>query len=192
MQIEERVIEYDSSTKGKIPVTIEWKGERMIRGHSVQSSARQIVRMVQSVDVVKINIIGDMGLGKSTFALSLSHMIHHFSEKDYKVPFAVREFTKKELLDFEHTILSLEPVNTILIFDDVSFISNSRNKSQIEEIKQRMTEIRHLQEADVKIIIIMITHYTLALQKYLRQAQFSYFVSIGSSEMENMLKIVRL
>jgi hypothetical protein len=36
----------------------------------------------------------------------------------------------------------------------------------------------------------MITHYTLALQKYLRQAQFSFFVTVGSSEMDNMLKLV--
>jgi len=190
MQVEERIIEYNSSTKGKIPVTVEWKGQRIIRSHSVQSSARQVVRMVQSVDVVKILVTGDQGYGKTTFALSLSHMIHHFSEKDYKVPFAVRYFTKKELLDFENTIKSLEPVNTILIFDDISFISNKKNREKIEEIKQSMTEIRHLRDADVKIVIILITHYTLALQKYLRQTQFSYFVSIGSSEMDNMLKIV--
>ena len=195
MEVVERIVEHNPSSKGKVPVTIEWKGERMIRGHSVLSSVKQIVRMVQSVDVVKVLINGDMGLGKTTFARFLSCAIHTLSEKEYKVPFAVRELSKVELLDFENTIKNLEPVNSVLIFDDVSYISNNKNKAQIETVKQKMTEIRHLEdkngnEMDVKIIIIMITHYTLALQKYLRQNNFCYFVNVGSSEMDNMLKIV--
>jgi len=181
---------YKSPGKSKIPVMVEWKGERMIRGHSLQSSVKEIVRMVQSLDVVKINIVGNPGTGKTTFALALSHLIHKLSEKDYKVPFAVKLLTKNELLDFENTINSLEPVNWILIFDDVSFIQAIASTHKIETIKQKFTEIRHLQEADVKFITIFNFHYTLGLNKYLRQSNFAYYTSVGSSEMDNMLKIV--
>jgi len=192
MSIEITKTQYVSSgQKNKIPVTVEWKGERMIRGHSLQSSVREIVRMVQSLDVVKVNVIGNQGTGKTTFATTLSHLIHQISEKDFKVPFAVKHFTKTELLNFEETLKNLEPTNWILIFDDISFLNAIVSKQKIEELKQKFTEIRHLQGGqDVKIITIFIYHYTLALQKYLRQSQFGYYTSIGSSEFDNMLKIV--
>ena len=196
MQVKRKTVSYSASDKSKKPTMVEWNDEKMIRDHSVQAVARQIVRTVRRVDVVKINIVGDMGMGKTTLARTISHLIHYYSEKKYGIPFTVKEFTKDELLDFEATVMKLEPVNTILIFDDVSFISSKKNKDKIEEIKQKMTEIRHLRsqedgsDIDVKIVIIMITHYTLALQKYLRQAQFSFFVTVGSSEMDNMLKLV--
>jgi len=187
LQIEERITEYQSTgRKNRIPTTVEWKGARMIRGHSLQSSVKEIVRMVQSLDVVKINVVGIMGSGKTTFALALSHLIHQISEKDYKVPFAIKEFTRTELENLRQTITELEPVNHILIFDDVSFLTD--RKERMNEMKQTITEVRHLSGTDVKIIIIFIFHY--GMQKYLRQSNFAYYTSIGSSEMDNMLKIV--
>jgi len=180
-----------SGNKNKIPVTVEWKGERIIRGHSLQSSVREIVRMVQSLDVVKINIVGNQGTGKTTFAYALSHLIHKLSEKDFKVPFAVKHLSKTELINFEETIKKLEPTNWVLIFDDISFLNALVSKQRLEELKQKITEIRHLEGGqDVKIILVFIFHYTLGLQKYLRQSQFGYYSSIGSSEFDNMLNIV--
>lgn len=184
----------ESGKKGQIPVTVEWKGVRMIRGHSLQSSVRDIVRMVQNLDVVKINVIGNPGTGKTTFAHALAHLIHQISEKDFKVPFAVKFLTKEELLHFEETLKSLEPVNWILIFDDVSFLNALVSKNEIEKLKQKFTIIRHIErngvQVDVKIITIFLTHYTLSMQKYLRQSNFAYYTSIGSSEFDNMIKIV--
>ena len=185
-----------SGKKGQIPVTVEWKGQRMIRGHSLQSSVRDIVRMVQSLDVVKINVIGSPGTGKTTFAHALAHLIHQISEKDFKVPFAVKFLTKDELLHFEETLKGLEPVNWILIFDDVSFLNALVSKNEIEKLKQKFTIIRHIErngvQVDVKIITIFLTHYTLSMQKYLRQSNFAYYTSVGSSELDNMVKIVGL
>jgi len=190
LQIEERITEYQSTgRKNRIPTTVEWKGARMIRGHSLQSSVKEIVRMVQTLDVVNINVIGNPGTGKTTFALTLSHLIHQISEKEYKVPFAIKLFTKHDLLNFKETIEKLEPVNHILIFDDVSFLQANAHKQEIEILKQAFTEIRHLAQ-DVRIVTIFNFHYTLGMQKYLRQSDFAYYTSIGSSEFDNMLKIV--
>ncbi len=191
MLVEKRIVEYKEQSKtGKAPVTIEWKGERMIRNHSLRATVKEIVRKSYFTDVVKINIIGNQGTGKTTLALTLSHLIHQVSDEMYKIPFSIKVLTKDDYLNFEETIKNLEPANTVLVFDDVSFLSAIADKNTIENIKQKLTEIRHIQDIDVKIILISITHYTLAMQKYLRQCDFSYYTTIGSSELENMQKLV--
>jgi hypothetical protein len=177
--------------KTEVPVTIEWKGVRMVRNHSIRASVREIVTMAQSLDVVKINIVGNPGTGKTTLAMTLGHLIHKISEELYHVPFAVRVFDKEDLLNFEQTLRNLQPVNHVLIFDDVSFLGAKADKKQIEIIKQNFTEIRHLPGGqDVKIVAIFNFHYSLSFDKYLRQCNFSYYTTVGSSELENMQRIV--
>lgn len=169
------------------PVVITWKGEKMIRVHSIRASVREIVEVSNSLDLVKVGIIGNQSTGKSETGKTIAHIFHKLS----KVPFTVRIFDKEALLNFEETLKSLTPANYVLVFDDVSFLGANANKKQIEIIKQAITVIRHLPGGrDVKIVIIMNYHYTLGLDKYLRQSDFKYFTSVGSSEMENMEKIV--
>lgn len=172
----------------EIPTVIKWKGENMIRSHSVKATIREIVHVIeQSLDLVSINIIGNQSTGKTELALLLAHLIHQIS----KLPFSVRLFGKDDLLNFADTLKSLKPTNYVLIFDDLSFLKANASNKQIEMVKQATTEIRHLPGGqDVKIIIIKISHYTLALDKYLRQNDYSYFTTVGSSEMDNMEKIV--
>ena len=173
--------------KHQAPVTIEWKGVRMVRNHSFKASVKEIVNFSKTLDVVKIGIIGEPHTGKSTLSLAIAHLIHTMSE----VPFAVRVFDKDGLLNFEATLRKLTPANYILAFQDVSFMGGNAEKKQTEMVKQAMTHIRHLEGGqDVKIITIMEYHYTLGLDKYLRQSYFKYFTSIGSSEVDNMEKIV--
>lgn len=177
--------------KGKIPVTIEWKGERMIRGHSLQSSVKEIVRMTQTLDVVKINIIGNQSTGKTTLAESVAHLIHKLSMDQFKTPFAIKFFTRKELVNFEATLATLEPTNHVLCFDDISFLQATTDKRTIETIKKAFTEIRHLQGGqDVKIVTIFNSHYQMSVTKYLRQSDFAYYTSVGSSDYDNVLQVV--
>lgn len=188
MQIEKRIIDNKPKTKdGDRPTVIPWKDARMIRNHSLRASVKEILQVSKSLDVVKIGIIGNQGTGKSTLSQCIAHLIHKMSE----IPFSIRVFDKDNLLNFEATLKSLSPANYILIFDDVSFLGASATKKQIETIKQALTVIRHLEGGqDVKIITILNYHYTLGLDKYLRQSDFRYFTSIGSSEIDNMLSIV--
>ena len=58
-----------SESKSDIPVTIEWNGQRMIRNHSIRAAVREILTISESLDVVKINIIGNPGTGKTTLNL---------------------------------------------------------------------------------------------------------------------------
>ena len=187
MQVETRVIkpqvrEFKMKT-GEIPTVTQWKSEPMIRIHSIRATVKEILNQSESLDLIKINIVGNQSTGKTTLARTLGHLIHSMSE----VPFAVKIFSKDELLDFQNTISKLSPTNYVLVFDDVSFLQALTSKKQIEIIKQGITEIRHLPGGqDVKIILIFNTHYTKSLDKYIRMADFEYYSSVGSEEIDNL------
>lgn len=186
-RLQEVTIEQKASTDRLKPVVIEWKGVQMIRGHSFLATVQEVVDFNAEIDVCRIGIIGDMHSGKSTLAEAIAHGIH----KKAKIPYAIRFFDKLDLMNFRETIGSLKPANYVLIFDDVSFLGADANKKTIEMVKQAVTQIRHMEGgSDVKIVTIQNYHYTLGLDKYLREADFRYFTTVGSSEAENMEKIL--
>jgi hypothetical protein len=173
------------------PTFQAWKGANMVRVHSLRASIKEVLQVSDSLDAISIGIIGSPGTGKTTLMYTLAHLIHKMAMDIYHLPFAVKIFDKHNLLNFQETLKGLTPTNYILGFDDVSFLGANATKKQIEIVKQATTEIRHLPGGqDVKIIKIMNYHYTLGVDKYLRQADFRYFTSVGSSELENMEKIV--
>lgn len=155
----------------------------MIRVHSFIAAIKEIVTFSDEMDFTKIGLVGDQHSGKSTLARAIAHVIHKYS----KVPFTIKLLTQVELLNFEKTLKTLTPTNYILIFDDVSFLSANASKKDIDIIKQAITKIRHLDpDHDVKIITILNYHYSLGLDKYLRQTDFKFFTSVGTSENENV------
>ena len=169
------------------PTIITWKDAKMIRWHSLRAAVREILAVSKERDAIRVGIIGDSGTGKTTLAKTLSHLIHTMSE----IPFAVKILTKHDLLNFEETIKVLTPTNHVLVFDDISFLSAQAKKQDMDIIKQKMTELRHLPGGqDVKIISILNWHYSLGLDKYLRQTDFKFFTVIGSSEFDNVIKMV--
>lgn len=170
----------DDDAKSHRPTLTSWKGARMVRVHSILAVVDEMLGMLNSLDVVKIGIVGEPSTGKTTLAFLLAHLLH----KRSKIPFAFRVFSEDEFLNMEATLGTLEASNYILYFHDLSFLTN---KKKLEEVKAAITKIRHL-KSDVKIILIYDYHYTLGLDKYLRQANFRFFTSIGSSEFENMVK----
>ena len=162
---------------------ITWKGVQMIRHQSFIASVKEIIEFSNEIDVVKVGIIGDMHSGKSTMASAIGHTIHKYSQ----TPFAVRIFHEHDLLNFEATLQQLEPANYILVFDDVSFLESVASKKQISLVKKAVTTIRHMEGGeDKKIILIYNYHYLLGLDKYLRQADFRYLTTVGSSELDNI------
>ena len=187
MITETRVIKPETKSfkqrTGEVPTVTTWNGESMIRIHSIRATVKEIINQSESLDLIKINIVGNQSTGKTTLARTLGHLIHTMSE----IPFAVKIFSKEELLDFQNTISKLTPTNWVLVFDDVSFLQALTSKKQIEIIKQGITEIRHLPGGtDVKIILIFNTHYTKSLDKYIRMADFEYYSSVGSEEIDNL------
>lgn len=182
-----RVIKSKVPSSRLRPKVIKWKDTHIIRQHSFIAPVKEIITWSEELDVTRVGIIGDMNSGKTTMANAIAHVIHKFS----KVSWAIRHFDEDDLLDFENTLATLKPANYIMIFDDVSFLSAKANKKQLEAVKAANTKIRHLPGGqDVKIILIYNYHYNMGLDKFLRMADFRFFTTVGSSEKDNMEKIV--
>lgn len=165
------------------PPVIKWKGISMLRKHSFISTIEEILYKSDELDVIRIGLIGDMHSGKTTLSLAIAHRLH----LDSKTPFTIKIFEKKELLDFKNTLAQLKPVNYIMIFDDVSFMGANANKHQITMVSEAISTIRHLKGGqDVKIILIMNYHYSKALDKFIRIADFKYITTVNSEEGDNM------
>lgn len=187
MVIETNVKKVNLPSKGtNAPVTSTWKGIPYIRSQSFLSTIREIINFSAEIDVCRIGLVGSMHSGKSTLSQCIAHAIH----KHAGIPYSVKILYKNDLLNFAQTLSNLEPVNYILIFDDVSFLGSTANRQQIEMVKAAVTTIRHLDGGrDVKIIIMMNYHYSYGLDKYLRTADFKYITTVDSSENENMEKM---
>ena len=165
------------------PSVITWKGVDMVRKQSFMAAVQEIITYSDEMDVTRIGIIGDMHSGKTTLSKCIGHVVHSLS----KVPFTVKIFYKKHLMNFAETLKTLKPTNYILIFDDVSFLKASASNKQINLIEQAISEIRHLEGGeDVKIICIFNYHYPKALPPFLREAQYKFITSIGDANEKNI------
>lgn len=177
----------EAEAKDNRPAVIKWKNEPMVRVHSLRATVKEILAGLQVLDVIKVGVIGEPSTGKSSLEDTLGHLIHKMSP----IPFATRTLGETEFMDIEKYLASLPAANYILKFRDLSFLKGKYGSKNIEELKAAMTKIRHLPGGkDVKIVLIYDYHYTMGLDKYLRQANFRYFTSVGSSEKENMIDIV--
>ena len=173
--------------KDQKPAVGIWNNVRFIRGQSMRAAAREIVEHSQTIDVTKVNFIGDTGSGKTSAAMCLMHLIHELT-KD--IDFEIKILGKKDLEKFEETIKSLR-THTIILFDDVSYLRALISKNGIELIKQKVTEMRHLPGGkDVRLILISNFHYSRAYDKFLRGAMYTFFTSVGPNETENVLTMV--
>lgn len=169
------------------PAIIKWRTENMVRTHSLRATVKEIISTLQVLDVVKVGVIGDQSTGKSSLEDTLAHLIHKMSP----IPFSVRSLGEEEFMEIEKYLASLQPANYVLKFRDLSFLKGKYGSKKIEELKAAITKIRHLPGGkDVKIVLLYDYHYTMGLDKYLRQANFRYFTSVGSSEKDNMIDIV--
>ena len=173
----------------KKKVVQTWKGHKMLRAHSFLSTIESICRWSKQIDVARVGIIGDMGSGKTTMATAIAHAFHERMKVLYDIPFAVRLFEKKHLLKFRETLDGLAPANYVLIFDDVSFLESDASKHDLASIKQAVTTIRHFADRSTKMLLIYNYHYSLGLDKFLRQVDFQYWTSAGASEGSNMERI---
>jgi len=175
-----------SPKAGTKPTITKWKDQKMIRQHSVRSCVREIINHVEETGLVSVGILGRPGSGKTTLAKLISHLVHEMADE----PFAVKVFDKEGLLHLKDTITNLEPMNHVLILDDLSFLQASASKQQLDQIKQTATEIRHMPGGqDVRIILILNWHYSKALDKYMRGVEFLFVTNVSSSENENLEQI---
>lgn len=166
-----------------------WRGTRMVRRHSFLACIEQIVTWASEIDVTRVGIIGDMGSGKTTLAQAIAHACHARAKQKYGTPYAVRLLQREQLLDFKRTLAELPAANYVLTFDDSSFLNASANRREIVKVREAVTTIRHMADRagrrrDVKIIMLIVYHYSKGLDKYLRQSDFRFWMSVGTSEVD--------
>lgn len=177
----------DSVNKTVKPVTTEWKNARMVRTHSIKVASHEIITMSSNIDVVKVNIVGETGSGKTALASTLAHLLH----KESSIPYSIRLLTRDHLLNIKKFVATLQATNYILIFDDISFLSATASANKIKQIEQTFTELRHLPGGlDIKIIAIFNFHYTKSISPYLRQSNAHFYTTIGSSDKTSIIDIV--
>lgn len=173
--------------KGQKPVIIKWKNTKMVRNHSIRAVAHEIKNMSANQDFISINVIGKQSTGKTELCKTLAHLVHDMSD----LPYNVLHLGKKELLNLEETMDSLEPTNHILIFDDIAFLSATASKQQIDQIQQVLSVIRHLKGGkDVKIILFKSFQYTKAISPFMRQNDMTFISSVDDNEQESLIALV--
>jgi hypothetical protein len=175
---------YKKNTK---PVIIEWKKSKMIRNHSIRSCVHEILQFSSRLGMVRINIVGASGSGKSSLAETIAHLCHSMSD----IPYEVKLMQKEDLLDFTATIKGLSSNNQVLVFDDLSWLGANFGKKQVEQLKSEITTVRHIDgNTDRKIILIMNFHAQKALDKFLRIANFTFYSSCSSEEITYLLEML--
>lgn len=185
--VERRRVKIDGDDKKqKGNFTIVWKNCHMVRQHSIRAAMKEILNIAKSTGAVQVNLCGMPGQGKTTFSLTAAHLLHQLAD----VPFVVKRWGRDQLLNIEAEIAKLPGMNYIFIFDDISWLQANAPKAKIDQIIKTMTEIRHLQTGDFQVISFFNFHYSYAVPKPMRNAQFWYYFSIGSSEYENVIKLV--
>ena len=155
----------------------------MVRSHSIQAVAREIINMSTNQEMVSINAIGKQSTGKTELLKTISHLVH----KHAKIPYQISYFGKEEMLNLEETVSSLKPINQILIFDDIAFLKASATNKQIDQIQQVLSVIRHLPGGtDVKIILMKSFQYTKSIPPFLRQNDITFVSSVDDNEIDNL------
>jgi hypothetical protein len=182
----------ESQNKKKmIPTIINWgknksgNPAKLIRNHSLRACCHEILQFSSRLGMVRINIIGASGSGKTSIAESICHICHVMSMEENKIPYQVKFMQKEDLVDFTNTIKNLGSSNWILCFDDLSWMTGSGDitKKQIEKLKSEITTVRHIDSnSDRKIIMIFNTHAQKVMDKFLRICNFTFYSSCSSEE----------
>ena len=186
MTIREIFIDEDDN-KGKAPTIIKWKNENIVRNHTMMPVIDKILRMVSALDVIKIGLVGEPASGKGTLAETMCHLIHTRAKEQGGLTWIPKRWGADEFMDIDNILKDLPTANYIMHFEDLSFLDD---KKKLNTVKRAITKIRHLSEGDVRIILLYDYHYSLALDKYLRQSNIRIFLSMGSSERENLINLL--
>ncbi len=161
----------------------EWKGVTFYRYHSFLNVVRKISKIMSHMDFLSISIIGLMGTGKTTLAVSIAHELHKDLESKYGVIMNVVYWGEKELLDIDNALNTIQS-NTTIILDDITNVHKKVSAKQWANIVSIITKIRHRNQ-DVKICIIYMFHYDKSFDKFLRGTHFEFITSLDNETIKN-------
>lgn len=181
--------------------TTEWRGQVIARRHAFNPIIEQILNRHFNTELLSIGIQGKSSTGKTTLATDIMHSIHTelnklsrsttLTERQKEVLERKHHYqilTKKELIEFGQTIESMPRTNRVLYFDDLSFLESIFGRKGIGQVKNLVTEVRHLDETlDVNTILIFGYHYSYGLDKFLRDTDYRFYLSVSDEEEGNII-----
>ena len=138
--------------------------------------------------VSNVLLIGATGSGKSTTAKRIIHGLHT------KHPsYIILWFSRHDIMNFKKVLEKIpKGRDVILVFDDISFLSDLMSKSELAEMGNDMATIRHtyLGESS-KMITFNMIHYSKSFSKssHARSSHFTIATSLTGNEMANFEEI---
>jgi len=178
-----------------------WMDTQIFRVHSLQDRVREVINLLLSKDLVTLHVQGRESTGKSTLARDIIHMVHTLA-KDVRIEptddpelqrqkekmkrgFVYRKLQASDIKRLGQIIEELpDSKNKLILVDDASFFKISNPD------KHNLSIIRHFSNNDQNLhLIIYVSHYAKALDKFIRQSDVTVFTSISHEEIKPLQQI---
>jgi hypothetical protein len=130
------------------------------------------------MQVVQINILGLMGLGKTNTA---KYITRELVRDGYSYRYAIAPSVQQA------TAILTEPFQNkkmVIVFDDISFLFHAKTL-EMNRFLNLVTKIRHVQSFD-SLYLIYITHYSKSIAPFLRGGQVHILCSLTDSDLSNL------
>ena len=198
-------IQYDfgevATTDQDILHTTQWRDEVIAKRHAFNPICNQILNRHLNTDFLSLGIQGKSSTGKTTLAKDIMHTLHMELAKlkksknltDHQKEILnrghyFRVLTKNDLVHFTETFENMPHQNRIIYFDDLSFLESIIGRRNLGLIKNAVTEVRHIDESlSVNTILLYGYHYSYGLDKFLRDTDYRFYLSVSDEEEGNII-----
>jgi len=178
-----------------------WMDTQIFRLHSLKDKVREVVNLMLSKDLVSIHIEGKESSGKTTLARDIIHLVHTLAKevtvnesddeniKNQKLKmkrgFCYRKIGAADIKNLDKVLEELpDSKNKLILVDDASFYKISAAD------RHNLSVIRHFSNNDENLhLLIYVSHYAKALDKYIRQSDVTVFTSISHEEIKPLQQI---
>jgi len=160
----------------------------MPRSWTPESMVNNILSHNKINSVTNIMLVGSTGSGKTTTAKRIIHGLHN------KHPsYIILWFSRKDIMDMKKILKKIpKGRDVIMIFDDISFVTDLMSQKDKAEMGNEMATLRHTYLGEsAKLITFSLIHYSKSAQKssHFRSAHFTMATSLTGNEMANFEEI---
>jgi energy-coupling factor transporter ATP-binding protein EcfA2 len=181
----------EANQKDRFQMTQEWEwvdGERVkvpiLQSFALPGVVRRIGNHNANGRYTGVMLLGQSGSGKSTLTAKIIELL----EKQGRNYHTLWLSGLKDFQNLDKTIAKLpKGVPTILVFTDMTAVTDMMKKEDISRLEYALTTVRHTTQS--KIICMFQIHYSKAMQKFFRNQHFTFLTSLGSEEQQNISEL---